>query len=197
MDGLMDSLDCCNRAAKLAFENNIELEAECEAFTGKLFYKGLVNLSKAKMHLTNCIKLSLTLLPKDLSSQPWHQLATKHLQQVRDELNRKEQERIDAERKPYMDALKEDLEKITAESAKGCEKFLVFLNENYVPQEKKLNLTEDKLKENALKRTMVRLFIPIFHPDKNIDEDKKTQILREEICKHINGHVEHFKGRVD
>ena len=197
MDDLTDALDCCNRAAKLAFEKNIELEAECEAFAGKLFYKGLVNFSKAKMHLTNAIKLSLTVLPKDLSQEPWHQLATKHLQEVRDELNKKEQERIDAERKPYLDSLKEDLDKITAASAKGCEQFLVFLNENYVPQDKKLDLTAEKLKENALKRTMVRMFIPIFHPDKNINEDRKTQILREEICKHINGHVEHFKGKVD
>ena len=44
MDDCTDALDCLNRAAKLAFERDTELEAKCEAFAGKIFYKGLVNL---------------------------------------------------------------------------------------------------------------------------------------------------------
>ena len=44
MDDCTDALDCCNSAAKLAFERDTELEAQCEAFAGKMFYKGLVNL---------------------------------------------------------------------------------------------------------------------------------------------------------
>ena len=72
MDDCTDALDCINRAAKLAFEKDTELEAKCEAFTGKIFYKGLVNIQKAKKHLTDCIRLSVTLLPKDVSGEPWH-----------------------------------------------------------------------------------------------------------------------------
>ena len=44
MDDCHDALDCLNRAAKLAFEKSTELESKCEAYTGKIFYKGLVNL---------------------------------------------------------------------------------------------------------------------------------------------------------
>ena len=72
MDDCTDALDCCNSAAKLAFERDTELEAKCEAFAGKMFYKGLVNLKKAKHHLTNAIRLSLTLMPKDVSNESWH-----------------------------------------------------------------------------------------------------------------------------
>ena len=72
MDDVTDALDCLNRAAKLAFEKDTELEAKCEAFSGKIFYKGLVNIKKAKLHLTNAIRLSVTLLPKDVSGEAWH-----------------------------------------------------------------------------------------------------------------------------
>ena len=83
MDDCTDALDCCNRAAKIVFGFDTELEAECEAFAGKIYYKGLVNLQKAKTHLTNAIRLSLTLLPKDVTTEGWHKLATKYLQEVR------------------------------------------------------------------------------------------------------------------
>ena len=56
-----DALDCCNRAAKLAFEKDTELEARCEAFAGKIHFKGLLNYEKAKRHLSNAINLSFTL----------------------------------------------------------------------------------------------------------------------------------------
>ena len=77
MDDCHDALDCVNRAAKLAFENDTELESKCEAFTGKIFFKGLVKLAKAKLHLTNCVRLAATLAPKDVSQEAWHMLAVK------------------------------------------------------------------------------------------------------------------------
>ena len=197
MDECTDALDCCNTAAKLSFEKDTELEAKCEAFAGKIYYKGLVNIKKAKHHLTNAIKLSLTLLPKDVSNEPWHQLAVKHLQEVRERLLKEEQERTAAENKPYLDALKEDFEKLEAEVKKGCKEFLTYINDNYVPAEKKIDLKEEMTKESQLKKTMIKSFVPIFHPDKNVNEEKKIQLLREEICKHINNFVEQFKGKVD
>ena len=148
MDECTDALDCCNSAAKLAFERDTELEAQCEGFAGKIYYKGLVNTKKAKHHLTNAVKLSLTLLPKDVSNEPWHQLAVLHLQQVREQLLKEEQEKIDAENKPHLDALKPDFEKIEAEVKKGCIYFLTFINDTYVPDEKKINLTEEMFKES-------------------------------------------------
>jgi len=67
MDDCHDALDCVNRAAKLAFEKDTELESKCEAFTGKIFFRGLIRLVKAKLHLTNCVRLAATLTPKDVT----------------------------------------------------------------------------------------------------------------------------------
>ena len=103
---------------------------------------------------------------------------------------KEEQEKIDAENKPHLDALKPDFEKIEAEVKKGCKEFLTFVNNTYVPNEKKINLTEEMLKESQLKKTMIKQFVPVFHPDKNVSEEKKVKLLREEICKHINNFVE-------
>ena len=65
-----------------------------------------------------------------------------------------------------------------------------FLNEKYVPAEKKLDLTEEMLSENQLKRTMTIKFTLIFHPDKNVSEDKIIQVLRAEIMKLIVDYIE-------
>ena len=116
MDDCSDSIDCLTRASKLAFEKDTELEAKCEAFVGKIYYKGLVNLKKAKLHLFNALRLALTLHPKDVSGEAWHQLATKQLQEIREKIQKDEQEKIDAEKKKYMDMIKEDLTKIEAQA---------------------------------------------------------------------------------
>ena len=193
MDDCTSALDCCNNAAKLAFEKDTEVEAQCEAFAGKIYYKGLVNITKAKFHFTNCVKLSQVLKPKDVSQEPWYLLAAKLLQEIRDKLQKIEQERIDAENKPYLDALQPDFERIKTESKKDCKEFLKFVNDSYSPEGTKVDLTEEMLKENQLKRTILRQFIPRFHPDKNVNEDKKTKLLREEICKYLNNLNEQFK----
>ena len=72
----------------------------------------------------------------------------------------------------------EDLIKIKAEQKKGPAFFLRFINDEYAPADKKIALTDEMLAENQLKRTMVTKFTMIFHPDKNVNEEKKIQILR-------------------
>ena len=74
-----------------------------------------------------------------------------------------------------------DLENIKREVQKGCKDFLKYVNENYVPAERKFTLTEENLKEGNLKRLMTTKFALVFHPDKNRNEPRQVQILREEI----------------
>jgi len=63
-----------------------------------------------------------------------------------------------------------------------------------VPADKKIDLTDEMLAENQLKRTMTVKFSVIFHPDKNVNEEKKIQYLRAEITKLINQFIDMFKG---
>ena len=77
-----------------------------------------------------------------------------------------------------MALIAEDLIKIKAEHEKGPASFLRFINDEYAPADKKIALTDEMLAENQLKRTMVTKFTMIFHPDKNVNEEKKIQILR-------------------
>lgn len=65
MDTIYDSIDCCNMAQKTAFElEDTELEVRCEAFLGKIYYMGIKKLDKAKRHLSNTMRLEITLRPK-------------------------------------------------------------------------------------------------------------------------------------
>ena len=144
--------------------------------------------------MSNAIRLEATLRPKNCFDQAWFQLCRLSLQLVTEFLQNEEQKRIDAEKQQYLDLIAEDLQKLKVEFANGCASFLRYLNENYVPQDKKLNLTDDLLTENKLKHTMVTKFSRIFHPDRQVNEEKKKQVLCEEIMKLINNFIDQFKG---
>ena len=83
MDTIYDSIDCCCNAQKISFDcQDTELEARCEAFMGKIFYKGLIKPVKAKRHLSNAIRLESTLRPSNCFAEPWFQLCRTLLSQV-------------------------------------------------------------------------------------------------------------------
>jgi len=70
--------------------------------------------------------------------------------------------------------IEQDLANIKREVQKGCKEFLKYVNDNYVPEARKIALDDDKLKESNLKRLMVIKFSIIFHPDKNINEERQV-----------------------
>ena len=86
--------------------------------------------------------------------------------------------------------IKKDLKKIRKEFKKGAKSFVTFCNEHYVPAEKKVPITDEMLSEDKLKRTITTKFAIIFHPDKNVNEPRQIQILREEIMRSLNSFVE-------
>lgn len=68
-----DAIDACNVAGKLALANkDTELEAITEAEIGKIYYKGFKNNRKARQHLYDCVQLSTTLYPKNVSLETWY-----------------------------------------------------------------------------------------------------------------------------
>ena len=88
----------------------------------------------------------------------------------------------------------EDLQKIKTEGDKmRVREFIHFVNDNYVPAAKKVALTDEMLKEGELKRTITLKFTRIFHVDKNVNEPRQVQILREEIMKWLNTFMENLK----
>ena len=72
MDSVMDALDCYNRSSKLAFEIDTEIEAIAEALLGKILFKGLKSLDKARRHLADAVRLAPLLYPKVATEEPWY-----------------------------------------------------------------------------------------------------------------------------
>ena len=68
----------------------------------------------------------------------------------------------------------EDLRKVRKEAEKSCKEFLKFINENYMPAEKKLTLTDEMLKDSNLTSLMRTKFAIVFSPDKNVNEPKQV-----------------------
>ena len=67
-----------------------------------------------------------------------------------------------------------DLTKLRTEKTKGASSFLKFLLQNYVPEEKKFELTDAMLNEGQIKRTITLKYSRIFHPDRNRNEERKV-----------------------
>jgi hypothetical protein len=67
MDEVYNALDCYKNAVNLAMGVDIELEAMASHFLGKIHYKGLRNMGKAKKHYTDSLRLAHTLHPRDVS----------------------------------------------------------------------------------------------------------------------------------
>lgn len=91
----------------------------------------------------------------------------------------------------------EDLRKLKEEQAKGAQSFLKYLLANYVPEDKKFELTDAMLSEGAIKRTITIKYSRIFHPDRNVNEERKVQVLRAEIMKHLSSFIEEYRCTVN
>ena len=63
------------------------------------------------------------------------------------QFQREDEEQTSKEQEEILKTIAEDLGKIKAEHKKGPASFLRYLNDKYVPLEKKLELTEEMLSE--------------------------------------------------
>ena len=62
MDEVYDALDLFSNASKVAFaQEDVELEARCEAWLGKIYEKALKKESKAVGHYSNVVRLAVTM----------------------------------------------------------------------------------------------------------------------------------------
>ena len=76
MDEVYDALDLFTNASKVAFaQNDLELEARCEAWLGKIYDKALKKESKALSHYSNVVRLAVTMKPKDVTGTEWYREA--------------------------------------------------------------------------------------------------------------------------
>ena len=195
MDEVYSALDLFSNASRVAFRHeDLELEARSEAWLGKIFDKALKKEEKAMGHFTNAIRLSVAMNPSYYANTAWYKeakLAKETIQTRRQLAEEAQRDKADA---PYRKMIEEDLVKIRqAVNSKGCKDFLVFLNENYVPAERKIALTEEALQENNLKKLMTLKFAIVFHPNKNVNEPRHIQLLREDIMVHLNGFMDKFR----
>jgi len=110
------------------------------------------------------------------------------LEAIREERRRNEEGAKDKADAPFLEMVVEDIRKVKEEAEKDDAKsFLKFINDHYIPEARKIALTDEMLLPGQIERTMVTKFTLIFAPDKNVNEPRQIQILREEIMIKING----------
>ena len=119
------------------------------------------------------IRLAESLKPRDVSREPWFVEAKNRLEQIREEQRLNEEAQKDKADAPFREMIKEDLQKIKVQVDKGIKPFLKFVNEHYTPASKKIELTEEMLAFENLKKTITIKFTRVFHPDKNVNEPRQ------------------------
>lgn len=107
MDLVYDALDAFNRAGKISFNVDIELEAISEGLIGKVWYKALKNLQKSRPHLYDCVRLANLLYPKVVTEETWYQLASKHLLEVREKMEKIDTENEKKEKEKFYEMIKD------------------------------------------------------------------------------------------
>ena len=193
MDEVYDALDFFFNASKIAFaQDDLELEARCEAQLGKLYNMALKNENKAMRHYTNVIRLSSGMIQIRVQNTEWYKEAKKIKEAIQTRRQLEEEAAKDKADAPFRQMIVEDLANIERELQKGCKDFLTYINKNYVPEGRKITLTEENLKESNLQR-LIKKFAIIFHPDKNVNEARQIQIFREDIMKKLTMFIEELK----
>ena len=96
MDQLYDALDQFGNASKLAFEHeDIEMEAKCEAWIGKIFHKALRKETKALSHLNSVVRLANCLRPRDVSQTEWYRESKQALDEIREKRRLNEEQELE------------------------------------------------------------------------------------------------------
>ncbi len=157
MDAVYDALDTFTRASSLATGVEIEIEAQAEAMIGKILFKLLAKPEKAKRHLYDSVLLANSLYPRVVTEEAWYQLASKHLQEIRDKFFREEQENESAGNKKYYEMIREDLDECKEAKSQGDNEFLEFLNSKFALE---IEMTPN------FKKVVLR-YIQKMHPDKH------------------------------
>ena len=149
------------------------------------------------VHYHNMVRLVSARKPKDLTDEPWFKKGKEAMNGIQEKRRLEEEAAKEKADAPFRKMVEEDMKKVQAEAQKDdCKKFLKFINDNYAPAGKKLTLSEDDLQEGKLKRLITTKFSLMFHADKNVNEPRQVQILREEIMKYLNLFNEKFKWTV-
>ena len=138
------------------------MEARCEAKLGKIYTVALKKEDKAVSHFINVVRLGMAMKPKDITTTKWYKEAKAAKDAITERRRLEEEAQRDKADAPFRAMVKTDLENVQREFGKGYSSFLKYLNEQYVPADKKIEITDENIKESNAKRLMQTKFSLIF-----------------------------------
>lgn len=197
-DIVYQAIDLINTAMKIAFEVDTETEALCSAHLGKIFYRGLKNLEKGKTHYNDCIRILETLKPKVFNEEKWYQLMVKHMIEIQQALNKKEEDERQESEKAIRKTVQKELDELK-KNEDSYAQYLEFVGEKYTSYVtgKTLTFTAEQLESKNIKKTLTRTCLH-YHSDKSVkakaDGMSEGQIyLRAEIIKTLTRFINEIK----
>ena len=187
-DIVYQAIDFLNTAMKIAFEVDAETEALCSAHLGKMFYRGLRNHQKGKTHYNDCVRILETLKPKVFNEEKWYQLMVRHMIEIQQAQNQKEEDERQESEKEIRKTVQKELDELY-QNDKSYAQFLNFVGQKYTSYvtSKILSFTPESLESKNIKKTLTMTCLH-YHPDKSAKAKSEGMsdgqiYLRSEILK--------------
>eukprot|EP00727_Mastigamoeba_balamuthi_P003380 m51a1_g13039 hypothetical protein (130) ;mRNA; f:57-446 len=117
----------------------------------------------------------------------WYEAATEALQRYQRESALRDEEERARERQPYLDQLVEELRELEAAAKQGDQELLDHVYLKHPPTDGSTKPTGKGMAK------MLLLAIAHYHPDRQIQHDKKWQVLCEVIAKLLSAHYQVYK----
>ncbi len=183
------AIDDYRQCLILVRENDIELEAMAYAYLANVYGKVLLLHERADDLGKTCMTLAAALMPRNLETAIWFVecgLGCK----VPPREGTKRSTKTMTEIQPYLDDLKDELEKMKTESEMSAESFLEFLYKTHPPakEEHRVKLVYKGQQPDAVKKDLQKVIIH-YHPDKNLNPKKYHGVVRR------NNQVPHYQVR--
>lgn len=173
---------------------DLENEAIASSLLGRIFGRILKIEKYAVFHYRHVLELAEAMKPRVVTSQPWFQESQTFIEEQQRKARAKLEEEREEERITFLEDLKPELQELKEASEKGAIDFLETVYTKWPPKNDEefkfdppTNPTDDQ------KKKLLRKASFHYHPDKQVNFERRWQIFAEEILKKINAKYEVFK----
>lgn len=193
---IWDSIDLYREAIRKTANKDLEIEAEILCKIGTIYEFVLRLMEKSKECYMACFNLAESLKPKMFTNKSWYIKCRSAIERFQKKVLKEEEIAREEEKKKVLHKIKDDLHKIKVkEDSLNCSDFIKFVYTDYPPQEKRKNYEniQKNLKDLNVKKAY-QLALCDYHPDKNInDERKEMKFIYEEISKYLGHRYQNIK----
>jgi len=184
-------VDMLTESIVLARDRDLEGVLIAYSRIGALYEKFLMNKSIAYNFHLRVVTGAISLQPRIVTAEEWYIASSQFVEEERRRRIRREDEEVQKERLPFLNAMKKELDELRKKSEMGSSVLLKHVYSKHPP--KNPAHVMGSLDGEELKKSLQKA-ITHYHPDKAPADDRNWKVLCEEITKYLTSAYSRFKG---